>query len=123
LIPSIMDRTRLFHFPCAVFFLCSASHRQRRRRMAMGSPASSSASKKGAQPSAHRDQSQPLTRGWDDSFAAEMESDCARGAPVIAAPKTGRILLSLSALFSHFCWPLLPLRRRGGTIFGAATLP
>jgi len=46
----------------------------------------------------------------DTKAVSLMEAHCARGALVIAAPKTGRILLSLLALFSHFCWPLLRLR-------------
>jgi hypothetical protein len=50
LIPSIMDRTRLFYFP-ALFFPVLRVPIQRRRRMAMGSPAWSEREQKGAQPS------------------------------------------------------------------------
>jgi len=38
------------------------------------------------------------------------EPDCARGVLIKTLSKTGRILLSLSALSGHFCRPLLRLR-------------
>jgi hypothetical protein len=53
------------------------------------------------------------------------EPDRMQGALITALSKTGRILLSLSALSGHFCWPLLPLRLTWphGAIGGAATSP
>src|SRR6266849_4358052 len=54
----------------------------------------------------------PLSRSRAEIVLALWlwKPDCARGALITALSKTGRILLSLSALSGHFCWPLLPLR-------------
>jgi hypothetical protein len=50
----------------------------------------------------------------------EMEPDCARGALITALSKTGRILLSLSAPFGHFCWSLLRAFELGRAVGSAA---